>query len=85
MCNLKWPYDHLFRGLYRFFFKSVDFLISKKNKIKKQKKKMAQLCADCLNEIFEYLENDEVTLLSCLLVNRLCSYYEFHYLPAGEK
>src|SRR5436305_865640 len=34
-------------------------------------KKMSQLSADCLNEIFEYLENDAVTLRSCLLVNRL--------------
>ena len=32
---------------------------------------MSQLFADCLNEIFEYLENDMVTLHSCLLVNRL--------------
>ncbi|CAB4380722.1 hypothetical protein RhiirA1_464661 [Rhizophagus irregularis] len=30
-----------------------------------------QLPADCLNEIFEYLEKDKVTLHSCLLVNRL--------------
>src|SRR6185369_12125901 len=29
------------------------------------------LPADCLNEIFEYLEEDKVTLRSCLLVNRL--------------
>src|ERR1044072_3387145 len=33
---------------------------------------MSQLLpADCLNEIFEYLETDKVTLHSCLLVNRL--------------
>src|ERR1044072_7953208 len=32
---------------------------------------MPQLPADCLNEIFEYLEADKVTLRSCLLVNRL--------------
>src|SRR5687767_13422765 len=35
---------------------------------------MSQLPFDCLNEIFEYLddlENDKVTLRSCLLVNRL--------------
>src|SRR5436189_6429198 len=32
---------------------------------------MSQLPADCLNEIFEYLEEDKVTLCSCLLVNRL--------------
>src|SRR5437764_12697954 len=32
---------------------------------------MSQLPADCLNEIFEYLEADKVTLRSCLLVNRL--------------
>ena len=32
---------------------------------------MSQLFADCLNEIFEYLEEDKVTLRSCLLVNRL--------------
>src|ERR1043166_4021802 len=32
---------------------------------------MSQLPADCLNEIFEYLDNDKVTLHSCLLVNRL--------------
>ncbi|EXX75492.1 uncharacterized protein OCT59_010481 [Rhizophagus irregularis] len=30
-----------------------------------------QLLADCLNEIFEYLEEDKITLHSCLLVNRL--------------
>src|SRR5579862_2965142 len=32
---------------------------------------MSQLTADCLDEIFEYLENDNVTLYSCILVNRL--------------
>ena len=32
---------------------------------------MSTLPADCLNDIFEYLEEDEVTLRSCLLVNRL--------------
>src|SRR6266498_5464152 len=32
---------------------------------------MSQLPGDCLNEIFEYLEDDEITLYSCLLVNRL--------------
>ncbi|RIA89555.1 hypothetical protein C1645_824669 [Glomus cerebriforme] len=31
----------------------------------------SQLSADCLNEIFEYLEIDKITLRSCLLVNRL--------------
>src|SRR3954451_16549684 len=30
-----------------------------------------QLPADCLNEIFENLEDDKTTLHSCLLVNRL--------------
>ncbi|PKC05029.1 hypothetical protein RhiirA5_421459 [Rhizophagus irregularis] len=30
-----------------------------------------QLPADCLNEIFEYIEQDKNTLYSCLLVNRL--------------
>ena len=30
-----------------------------------------QLHADCLNEIFEYLEGDKINLRSCLLVNRL--------------
>ncbi|RIA87278.1 hypothetical protein C1645_827987 [Glomus cerebriforme] len=30
-----------------------------------------QLPADCLNEIFEYLEDDRITLHSCLLVNHL--------------
>src|SRR5437764_11295756 len=34
-------------------------------------KKMSQLPADCLGEIFECLEKDKVTLHSCLLVNRL--------------
>src|SRR5256885_2963380 len=29
------------------------------------------MSADCLNEIFECLEEDKVTLRSCLLVNRL--------------
>src|SRR3954468_3140865 len=33
--------------------------------------KMSHLPADCLNEIFEYLEEDKFTLRSCLLVNRL--------------
>ena len=32
---------------------------------------MSQLITDCLNDIFEYLEDDGATLLSCLLVNRL--------------
>ena len=32
---------------------------------------MSQLPSDCLNEIFEYLKDDKVTLRSCLLVNRL--------------
>src|SRR5437764_15056282 len=32
---------------------------------------MSQLPFDCLNEIFEYLENDKNILHSCLLVNRL--------------
>src|SRR6266516_1531157 len=32
---------------------------------------MSQLPDDCLNEIFEYLEDDRITLYSCLLVNRL--------------
>src|SRR4051794_26377485 len=32
---------------------------------------MSQLPADCLNEIFEHLKDDKVTLCSCLLVNRL--------------
>src|ERR1051325_10111862 len=32
---------------------------------------MSQLPVDCLNEIFEYLENEKDTLRSCLLVNRL--------------
>src|SRR6266536_4469745 len=31
---------------------------------------MSQLLADCLNEIFEYLEDDKFTLNSCILVNR---------------
>src|SRR3954471_8748001 len=30
-----------------------------------------KLPVDCLNEIFEFLEEDKVTLHSCLLVNRL--------------
>src|SRR5436305_2549943 len=33
--------------------------------------KMCQLPVDCLNEIFECLEEDKTTLQSCLLVNRL--------------
>ena len=32
---------------------------------------MSQLSADCLNEIFEYLDNEKFTLYSCILVNRL--------------
>ncbi|RIA86405.1 hypothetical protein C1645_829324 [Glomus cerebriforme] len=32
---------------------------------------MAQLSADCLNEVFEYLEDDMINLHSCLLVNHL--------------
>src|SRR5579862_8534863 len=32
---------------------------------------MFQLPADCLNNIFEYLKDDKVTLHSCILVNRL--------------
>jgi len=33
--------------------------------------KMSQLPVDCLNEIFEYLENEKSTLRSCLLDNHL--------------
>src|SRR5437763_11328179 len=32
---------------------------------------MSKLPADCLNEIFEYLEEDKISLHSCLLVNHL--------------
>ena len=32
---------------------------------------MSQLPADCLNEIFKYLEEDKNSIHSCLLVNRL--------------
>src|SRR4051812_36199527 len=32
---------------------------------------MSKLPADCLNEVFEYLEEDKATLRACLLVNRL--------------
>src|SRR5437764_7785494 len=32
---------------------------------------MSQLPVDCLNEIFQCLEKDKITLHSCLLVNRL--------------
>ena len=35
------------------------------------KKMVRQLFVDCLNEIFEHLENENETLRSCLLVNRL--------------
>src|SRR6266498_1603120 len=31
---------------------------------------MSQLPTDCLNEIFEHLEDDRFTLYSCILVNR---------------
>src|SRR3954470_22565528 len=34
-------------------------------------KMSSKLSIDCLNEIFEYLEKDNITLHSCLLVNRL--------------
>ncbi|RIA87219.1 hypothetical protein C1645_828100 [Glomus cerebriforme] len=34
---------------------------------------MSQLNIDCLNEIFEYLKEEIITLRSCLLVNRLWS------------
>src|SRR6266496_6334004 len=32
---------------------------------------MSQLPSDCLNEIFVYLDDDKISLYSCLLVNRL--------------
>lgn len=32
---------------------------------------MSKLSGDCINEIIEYLNNDRITLHSCLLVNRL--------------
>ena len=35
------------------------------------KKMTCQLTTDCLNEILENLENDKITLRSCLLVSRL--------------
>src|ERR1043165_9523752 len=37
----------------------------------KKKKMSLQHFADCLNEIIEYLEDDEISLRSCLLVSRL--------------
>src|ERR1044071_10476406 len=48
----------------KFFQKKIFFFLKKKEMPR-------QLPADCLNEIFEYLENDKATLFSCLLVNRL--------------
>src|SRR6266540_7465340 len=50
-------------------FKHIKQLFRNKNKIN-EKKKYHQLPADCLNEIFEYLE-DKTDLRSCLLVNHL--------------
>src|SRR5688572_33045851 len=38
---------------------------------KKKKKMTLQHFTDCLNEIIEYLEGDEISLRSCLLVSRL--------------
>ena len=32
---------------------------------------MSQLPTDCINDIFGYLEDDNITLRSCLLVNHL--------------
>src|SRR5277367_5248718 len=32
---------------------------------------LKKMSVDCLNEIFEYLKDDKVTLYSCVLVNRL--------------
>src|SRR6266496_3256520 len=43
-------------------FKNSSFIIFLKT--------MSQLPADCLNEIFEYLEDDRFTLYSCIIVNR---------------
>src|SRR5436305_7752581 len=38
----------------------------------KEKKKMScSLLPDCLNEVFENLKDDKITLHSCLLVSRL--------------
>jgi len=44
---------------------------------------MSQLTADCLEEIFEYLENDKNTLYSCLLVNRLWCKTSVRFLWRG--
>jgi hypothetical protein len=65
------------------FFKKVKNKYNMHFFFKKRKPKLnyyyyllkmtCQLHADCLNEIFEYLEEDKITLYSCLLVNHYWS------------
>src|SRR5438034_6512309 len=60
--------------IFTFFFKKKKNLPEKQSLIYLNfLDKMSQLPVDCLNEIFEYLEEDKETLRSCLLVNRLWS------------
>src|SRR5438552_2802627 len=60
-------YEIIVRNVVMFFRYRYHYIITKfKNSIK-----MSQLTTDCLDEIFEYLEDDKFTLYSCLLVNRL--------------
>ncbi len=54
-----------------FLFKKKDFCLTSNSSLLVYLKTMIQVPADCLNEIFEYLENDKFTLYSCILVNRL--------------
>src|SRR5438270_4293234 len=54
--------------MYNELFSSLNPTINSK---KYSNKMPCQLPYDCLNEIFEYLEKDKVTLYSCLLVNHL--------------
>ena len=41
------------------------------NLFERKKKMSCSLPADCLNEVFEILEGDKITLRSCLLVSHL--------------
>src|SRR5437764_202024 len=50
----------------------IRYILKCRNDFNSLLRKMpCQLPADCLNEIFKYLEKDNITLHSCLLVNHL--------------
>src|SRR5581483_4192889 len=76
--NLSGTMRKLMKPLHRLFIYIIYKIVVKISYISKIKiffenniKKKKKMATDCLNEILEHLEEDKITLHSCLLVNRL--------------